>query len=133
MFLLASALFNGFAVNVTKFASATNRVVMDQTRVVLIWAFFLVYQGTGHETFSWGKLSGFLMIVFGVVMFNKIINLDCCSKPQGEIEITSTQKTPSSSETVAKSPRKSLASETQASESFNDSEPATASGTDIEH
>ena len=28
-FLLASALFNGFAVNVTKFLSATNRVVMD--------------------------------------------------------------------------------------------------------
>ena len=134
MFLLASALFNGFAVNVTKFASATNRVVMDQTRVVLIWAFFLVYQGTGHETFSWGKLGGFLMIVFGVVMFNKIINLDCCSKPQGdEIEITSSQKHLSSGEPVAMSPRKSLASETQASDSFNDSEPTTASGMDIEH
>jgi len=28
-FLVASTLFNGFAVNVTKFTSATNRVVMD--------------------------------------------------------------------------------------------------------
>lgn len=28
-FLVSSAFFNGFAVNITKFASATNRVVMD--------------------------------------------------------------------------------------------------------
>ena len=75
-FLMASALFNGFAVNVTKFASATNRVVMDQTRVVLIWAFFLLYPGVGHETFSWGKVGGFLLIVFGVLLFNKIIHFD---------------------------------------------------------
>ena len=73
---MASALFNGFAVNVTKFASATNRVVMDQTRVVLIWAFFLLYPGVGHETFSWGKVGGFLPIVFGVLLFNKIIHFD---------------------------------------------------------
>jgi len=90
-FLLASALFNGFAVNVTKHASATNRVVMDQTRVVLIWAFFLAYPGVGHETFAVGKLAGFLMIVLGVAMFNKIIKVDCCSKPVDELEASTTE------------------------------------------
>ena len=50
-FLLASSLFNGFQINVTKFTSAANRVVVDQTRVVSVWLFFLMYGGVGHETF----------------------------------------------------------------------------------
>ena len=77
-FLIASALFNGFAVNVTKFTSATNRSVMDQTRVIIIWVFFLSYGGVGHETFNLGKLGGFALIVLGVLFFNKILHFDFC-------------------------------------------------------
>ena len=77
-FLIACALFNGFAVNVTKYASATNRVVVDQARVVVIWVFFLMYAGVGHEVFSYGKLGGFLMIVIGVLFFNKIVSMARC-------------------------------------------------------
>ena len=76
--MVASALFNGFAVNVTKFTSATNRVVVDQMRVVIIWAFFLLSTGIGHETFSYGKMGGFAMIVLGVLVFNRVLNLDAC-------------------------------------------------------
>ena len=47
-------------------------------RVVIIWVFFLTYAGVGHETFSYGKLGGFVMIVLGVLFFNKILNFDFC-------------------------------------------------------
>ena len=77
-FLAASAIFNGFAVNVTKFTSATNRVVVDQTRVVLIWVFFLTYAGVGHESFSMAKLGGFGAILLGVAFFNRIFHFDMC-------------------------------------------------------
>ena len=53
---------------------------MDQMRVVLIWVFFLTYAGVGHETFSQFKLAGFTMIILGVLVFNKILNLDCWAK-----------------------------------------------------
>ena len=47
-------------------------------RVVIIWVFFLTYAGVGHETFSYGKLGGFVLIVLGVLFFNKILNFDFC-------------------------------------------------------
>ncbi len=76
-------MFNGFAVNVTKYTSATNRCVMDQLRVVIIWAFFLMFSGVGHETFSIQKVAGFVMITLGVLFFNKILHLNwCLGEPQ---------------------------------------------------
>ena len=47
-------------------------------RVVTIWIFFLTYSGVGHEAFSFGKLAGFVMIVLGVLFFNRILHLDFC-------------------------------------------------------
>lgn len=51
---------------------------MDQTRVVIIWIFFLLSNGVGHETFSLGKLAGFVLIVLGVIFFNRILHFDFC-------------------------------------------------------
>jgi hypothetical protein len=45
--------FNSFGVSVTKYASSAQRSVVDTARTVLIWMFFLVYKGPGHETFRW--------------------------------------------------------------------------------
>lgn len=75
-FIAAAAGFNGFGVTATKMTSGAQRTVVEQSRVILIWIFFLVYQGTGHETFSIFKLAGFLLIVLGVLFFNKILDLD---------------------------------------------------------
>ena len=62
-------------------------------RVVIIWVFFLTYAGVGHETFSYGKLGGFVMIVLGVLFFNKILNFDfCLGKPKEDsIELAAEQ------------------------------------------
>ena len=51
-FLLACTLFNGCGVSVTKFSTATNRTIVEQTRVLVIWIFFLLKPGFGHEEFS---------------------------------------------------------------------------------
>lgn len=83
-FLLACTLFNGCGVSVTKFSTATNRTIVEQTRVLVIWVFFLLKPGFGHETFSVTKLGGFVLILTGVLFFNKIFVFDGLSiKYQG--------------------------------------------------
>lgn len=42
----------------------------------MIWAFFLLKPGYGHETFSYEKLIGFILIIGGVLFFNKILVFD---------------------------------------------------------
>ena len=72
-FILVAAAFNGFGSMATKLTSAASRTVIEQTRVIFIWTFFLMYTGVGHETFSWVKLGGFSLIVAGVLFFNQIL------------------------------------------------------------
>ena len=75
-FFIACGMGNGFTTYVTKVFSATHSVVFDQSRILFVWIFFLAYRGAGHETFSFEKLFGFFMICLGVLVFNKIINLE---------------------------------------------------------
>lgn len=83
-FGLAFGFYKGFAILIISFSSAANRVILDQCRVLVVWLFFLTYTGLGHEIFSSGKLIGFLLIVTGVLHFNKIISFNCI--PDIEIE-----------------------------------------------
>jgi hypothetical protein len=76
LFILASLTYNGFGVTVTKYTSATSRSVMEQMRVITVWAFFLLKPGFGHEVFSMTKLGGFVLIFTGVLFFNKILEFD---------------------------------------------------------
>ena len=72
-FGLAYGVYKGFGVALVKMTSATNRVVLEQCRVIFVWVFFLSYSGEGHENFSIGKLFGFFLIVLGVLSFNQIL------------------------------------------------------------
>jgi len=49
--IISIACFNAFGVATTKNASAAQRSTIDTSRTVLIWIFFLIYQGVGHEQF----------------------------------------------------------------------------------
>lgn len=71
------AFFNGFGVAVTKYASAAQRSTIDTSRTLLIWVFFIIYKGSGHERFIWLELVGFVLLVFGTFLFNEIIVLPC--------------------------------------------------------
>ena len=84
MLVLASFTFNGFGVTTVKYTSATARSVVEQTRTMTVWTFFLLKPGFGHEEFSWLKMGGFVMIFSGVLFFNKILEFDGLSVKWGE-------------------------------------------------
>ena len=67
--------FNALGVAVTKNASAAQRSTIDTSRTVLIWLFFLIYPGEGHEVFDFLQLGGFIILVFGTLVYNEIIVL----------------------------------------------------------
>ena len=75
-FLACCTMFNGCGVSITKYSTATNRAIIEQSRVLVIWLFFLLKPGFGHEVFSYQKLLGFFLIVQGVLFFNKILVFD---------------------------------------------------------
>ena len=78
-FVLCAAAFNGFGTFATKLTSASNRAVVEQSRVIVVWVFFLLFTGVGHEQFSLTKVAGFQLILLGVIFFNKILVIDGCS------------------------------------------------------
>jgi len=71
-FIFACSVFNGCGASVTKYSTATTRTIVEQMRVIIIWMFFLLKPGVGHEEFSGTKLFGFFLILLGVLFFNKI-------------------------------------------------------------
>jgi len=65
--------YNGFGITITKHMSATSRTTLKQTKIVLVWVFFLLYRGEGHESFKVLQLVGFLILVSGIVLYNEIL------------------------------------------------------------
>ena len=45
------------------------------TRTALIWVFFLIYRGKGHEEFKWLELIGFILLVCGTLVYNEIVQI----------------------------------------------------------
>lgn len=66
---------NGLGMAVTKYASAANRVTLQQSKTVMVWVFFLIYQNGGHEEFHLLQLFGFFVMLIGVVLYNEILEL----------------------------------------------------------
>ena len=77
LLVIWTAVFNIFNVAVTKYASAAQRSTVDTCRTALIWMFFIIYQGEGHERFIWLELVGFFMLIFGTLMHTEIIVFPC--------------------------------------------------------
>jgi multidrug transporter EmrE-like cation transporter len=63
---------NGLGMAVTKYASAANRVTLQQSKTVIVWIFFLIKKGGGHEKFYGLQLGGFIVMLAGVVLYNEI-------------------------------------------------------------
>mmetsp|Transcript_6908 Transcript_6908/g.6062 ORF Transcript_6908/g.6062 Transcript_6908/m.6062 type:complete len:112 (+) Transcript_6908:824-1159(+) len=66
------SVYNALGNSVTKYASCSNRATVNTSKVVIVWAFFLIYPGDGGETFHWLQLGGFILIVIGTFAFNYI-------------------------------------------------------------
>lgn len=73
--IITHALYNGFGVSVTKYASSAQRSTLNSCRTIVVWGFFLIFTGPGHEIFSWIQLVGFIILIFGTLIFNEILVL----------------------------------------------------------
>jgi len=72
------AFFNFFGISVTKQLSATTRMVLDSVRTLVIWAVGL---GVGWEDFQYLQVVGFVTLIMGTAVYNKIIPLPCMDSP----------------------------------------------------
>ncbi|KAI1301309.1 Solute carrier family 35 member F6 [Halotydeus destructor] len=75
--VLSIPCFNATGVSVTKELSATTRSVLDMLRAVMIWVFSLA---VGWQKFSIYQLLGFVVMMSGVLLYNKMINCPCMNK-----------------------------------------------------
>ena len=66
------AIFNVCGITTTKYASAAQRSTIDTSRTVIIW---MMSVWLGLETFHWQAIIGFVMLVFGTLLYNEIIVL----------------------------------------------------------
>ena len=72
--IFSIAFFNYFGVSVTKYMSATHRMVLDSMRTMVIWAFSL---GIGWESFCYVQVPGFVLLLAGTSIYTGILRLPC--------------------------------------------------------
>lgn len=72
LMLISICAFQISGVFVTKYGSSAQRCTIDIARIIIIWGFFLMYQGPGHEVFDYVQFIGFIGIVIGTILFNEI-------------------------------------------------------------
>lgn len=75
MIIILMAIANTCGITITKYGSSTQRVTIGQAKIIIIWLFFMLYPGAGHELFSSLELFGFVVLLSGVLIFNEIIHI----------------------------------------------------------
>jgi drug/metabolite transporter (DMT)-like permease len=76
--ILSIAFFNFFGISITKYASATTRMVIDSIRTMVIWAVGLAFF---HEDFQWLQIIGFLFLILGTILYNEVIVIPFLGRP----------------------------------------------------
>jgi len=69
--LISISFFNFAGVSVTKELSATTRTVLDSLRTFIIWIFGIA---VGWQKFSYIQLIGFMVLLLGMSIYNKLIS-----------------------------------------------------------
>ncbi|TNV78785.1 hypothetical protein FGO68_gene844 [Halteria grandinella] len=88
--ILDVSLLNIAGVNVTKYGSSAQRTTCDLLRNMFVWVFFLfvpIYNAQTDsyqyiEMFSMFQFFGFIVLTFGVLVYNEIVVLPCWSLNQ---------------------------------------------------
>lgn len=70
--MLSIAIFNVCGITTTKIASAAQRSTIDTSRTLFIW---IMSCSLGLEVFHWQAIFGFLLLVFGTLLYNEILIL----------------------------------------------------------
>ena len=68
-------ILNTSAQGITKYMSGLTRSILLQCRTGLVWVVTIII---GWETFIWGELIGFIVLVIGALIYNDVIRLPCC-------------------------------------------------------
>jgi len=66
------AFFNVFGIKITTVMSGSHRMVLDSMRTCIIWGVSLAI---GWEEFHFLQLVGFVVMLFGIAMYNEIIRI----------------------------------------------------------
>jgi len=72
MSICSISFFNFFGISITKYLSATHRTTIDSCRTLFVW---VVSMALGWESFIGLQLVGFVFLVTGTFLYNKVINL----------------------------------------------------------
>ena len=77
LYVCSIALFNFVGISVSKYASSPDRAVVDTVRTIVVWGFFLMpfIDECYRESFNWLQLLGFVLLVFGTVIYNEVLVL----------------------------------------------------------
>jgi len=71
--IFSIAFFNFFGISLTKYVSASSRAVVDNSRTIIVWLFFLVVPTVYQENFKALQFVGFIVTIIGALCYNEII------------------------------------------------------------
>jgi len=81
--IVSIAFFNFFGISITKYASATTRMVLDSVRTIVIWGFSLLM---GWQDFQSLQITGFILLIMGTCIYNEILVLGFLQGPKKELD-----------------------------------------------
>jgi len=81
--ILSIAFFNFFGISITKYASATTRMVIDSVRTLVIWAVGLAFF---KEDFQYLQIVGFFFLILGTILYNEVLVIPFLGKPDPKPE-----------------------------------------------
>lgn len=64
------AILNATGVSITKYAAASQRVTVDNTRTLFVWIFSLIWLDESWNTI---QLFAFIILVSGTLIYNEIV------------------------------------------------------------
>jgi hypothetical protein len=77
-----AGIFNTAGTSVTAYGSAAARCTIEQLRNALVWIYFMIFYVNGRrlEKFTMLQLVGFIVLFFGIMVFNEMIVLPVFAK-----------------------------------------------------
>jgi hypothetical protein len=78
LYVFSIAIYNISGISVSKFTTSTTRAVVDVIRTILIWMFFMLPFNNIEirEKFNVLQLFGFILLIFGNLIYNEILNIN---------------------------------------------------------
>jgi len=83
--VISIAFFNFFGISITKYMSATTRMVLDSVRTLVIYVFSLA---VGWQQFQYLQIIGFALLICGMILYNEILPLPYPCVPKKTEETT---------------------------------------------